>query len=236
MHDCDAARRSTLRLARTVVIGLIVVAASIIGTLGHQSASSSASSFISGRAPGTDAAEAPATPSAAPSVDGAPPRAPGRATRSGGPVSEEDGALPHGVTVFDDEHPGVTRLDPALLDALRAAARDAAGDGIELDVNSGWRSAAYQAQLLREAIETYGSAKEAARWVATAEASPHVSGDAVDIGPAAAAAWLSRHGAAYGLCRVYDNEPWHLELRPAAVDRGCPPTYADPTQDPRMGA
>jgi hypothetical protein len=61
-----------------------------------------------------------------------------------------------------------------------------------------------------------------------------VSGDAVDIGPSAAAAWLSEHGAAYGLCRIYGNEPWHYELRPEATERGCPPMYADPTHDPRM--
>ena len=60
-----------------------------------------------------------------------------------------------------------------------------------------------------------------------------MSGEAVDIGPDAAA-WLSVHGAAYGLCRIYGNEPWHYELRPDAVDRGCPPLYADPAHDPRM--
>jgi hypothetical protein len=61
-----------------------------------------------------------------------------------------------------------------------------------------------------------------------------VSGDAVDIGPAVAAAWLSARGASFGLCQVYGNEPWHYELRPEAVDHGCPPVYADPTDDPRM--
>src|SRR5690606_1675865 len=80
----------------------------------------------------------------------------------------------------------------------------------------------------------YGSKEEAARWVATPEASAHVSGDAVDIGPANAAAWLSEHGARYGLCRVYANEPWHFELRPRAMKRGCPPRCDDPTVDLRM--
>ena len=70
--------------------------------------------------------------------------------------------------------------------------------------------------------------------MATADTSAHVSGDAVDIGPADATAWLSEHGAAYGLCQIYGNEPWHYELRPEAVDHGCPPMYADPTHDPRM--
>ena len=144
------------------------------------------------------------------------------------------GAVPDGTTVFDDEVPGVANLDPALLGALRRAATDAAADGVELDVDSGWRSPAYQRRLLQEAIATYGSKAEAVRWVATPRTSAHVSGDAVDIGPTGAAAWLAGHGAAYGLCQIYGNEPWHYERRPEAIDQGCPPMYADPTQDPRM--
>jgi LAS superfamily LD-carboxypeptidase LdcB len=107
-------------------------------------------------------------------------------------------------------------------------------DGVVFEVNSGWRSPAYQNQLLHEAVSKYGSEEEAARWVATADTSPHVSGDAVDIGPSDAADWLSEHGAQYGLCQIYRNEPWHYELRPKATSRGCPRMYADPTQDPRM--
>ena len=114
------------------------------------------------------------------------------------------------------------------------AATDAADDGVEFFVDSGWRSPEYQEQLLREAVSKYGSEAEAARWVATPDTSAHVSGDAVDIGPSDAAAWLSEHGAEYGLCQIYGNEPWHYELRPEAIDHGCPAMYADPTHDPRM--
>jgi len=144
------------------------------------------------------------------------------------PVRAEAGS------VFDDRNPGVANLDPGLLRALRAAATDAADDGVVFHVNSGWRSPAYQSQLRREAVVKYGSVAEAARWVATAETSAHVAGEAVDIGPADARAWLREHGARYGLCQIYRNEPWHYELRPEAVDRGCPPMYPDPTHDPRM--
>ena len=151
-----------------------------------------------------------------------------------GVVTEDDGALPDGVTVSDDGFPGVARLDPALLRALRRAAGDAAGDGVRFVVTSGWRSARYQEQLRAEAVSRYGSQEEAARWVATADTSAHVSGDAVDIGPAGAREWLAEHGARYGLCQTYRNEPWHYELRPEAVGRACPPAYADPAQDPRM--
>jgi zinc D-Ala-D-Ala carboxypeptidase len=133
-----------------------------------------------------------------------------------------------------DENPEVDNLDPDLLGALRQAEADAAADGVEFTINSGWRSAEYQEHLFREAVSEYGSEEEAARWVATADTSPHVSGDAVDIGPAEAAAWLTEHGADYGLCQIYDNEPWHFELRADAIDGGCPAMYADPTDDPRM--
>ncbi len=135
--------------------------------------------------------------------------------------------LPDGVTVFDDEYPGVANLDPDLRRALRAAATDAAAEGIVFYVNGGWRSPEYQNQLLREAAWKYGSEEEAARWVATPDRSAHVSGYAVDIGRRDARAWLSKHGAQYGLCQIYANEPWHFELRPEAIECGCPPMYAD---------
>ena len=153
---------------------------------------------------------------------------------SDGALTQADGVLPESVTVFDDQYAGVADLDPDLARALRSATKDAARDGIEVDVNSGWRSRAYQDQLLNDAVSEYGTANEAARWVATADTSPHVSGNAVDIGPAQAATWLSQHGEGYGLCQIYRNEPWHFELRPEAINRGCPRMYADPTQDPRM--
>ncbi|MGE0025574.1 MAG: M15 family metallopeptidase [Thermoleophilia bacterium] len=151
-----------------------------------------------------------------------------------GTLGEADGAVPDGTTVFDDGVPGVANLDPALLAALRRAATDAAGDGVGFVVDSGWRSPDYQEHLLRQAVATYGSEAEARRWVATPDTSAHVSGDAVDIGPSGASGWLSAHGAAYGLCQIYGNEPWHYELRPHAAALGCPPTYPDPTHDPRM--
>jgi len=145
-----------------------------------------------------------------------------------------DGRLPDGVEPFDDRYPALTRLDPALLGALREAARAAGRDHVTIHVNSGWRSSAYQRRLLDEADSTYGGGDDAARWVAGVGTSPHVSGDAVDVGGAGATTWLSEHGAAYGLCQVYANEPWHYELRPHASSRGCPAMYLDPTHDPRM--
>ena len=151
------------------------------------------------------------------------------------PVSEADGMLRESdaVSVFADT-PAVSNLDPELLAALRLAATAAEEDGIRLQVNSGWRSPAYQEALLADAVEKYGSAEEAARWVAPPEKSDHVSGDAVDLGPVAGQDWMSRHGAAFGLCQIYANERWHFELRPGAIANGCPVMYADPTADPRI--
>ena len=145
-----------------------------------------------------------------------------------------NGAVPEGVTVFDGDIPAVANLDPALLRALRRAATNAARDRVEILVKSGWRSPKYQAQLLHQAVSKYGSKEKAARWVASANTSSHVSGRAVDIGPSQAMAWLSRHGARYRLCQTYRNEPWHYELRSEASADGCPSMYADPRHDPRM--
>ena len=73
---------------------------------------------------------------------------------------------PADTSVFDAEIPGVVKLDADLLAALRRAATDAAAR-VRFTVDSGWRSPAYQEQLLQQAVSKYGSEAEAARWVAT---------------------------------------------------------------------
>ncbi|MBT2899599.1 M15 family metallopeptidase [Streptomyces sp. McG3] len=198
--------------------------AAIAAALGH---------FLLNPAHAPSTTASPRSPSTAPSSARAPLPPPLHRELRGGPGTA-DGAVPDGATVLDDGIPAVANLDADLLAALRRAAREAAREGVGFAVNSGWRSPEYQDQLLRKAIARYGSEAEAARWVATAKTSPHVSGDAVDIGPADATEWLSEHGAAYGLCQTYRNEPWHYELRTEAIGGGCPRMYADPTQDPRM--
>jgi hypothetical protein len=203
-----------IRIRKFGVAVLLIVVAAAAALLGHRSPSSSTLK------PSSIAKVAP------------PLKAPPREDLGRGGVSE--GALPGGTTVFDTATPGVAKLDPALLGALQHAANDAARDGVNFVVDSGWRSPGYQRRLLREAIAKYGSEAEAARWVAAPGKSEHVAGNAVDLGPSSSLGWLSQHGAAYGLCQIYGNEPWHYELRPAASSRGCPAMYADPTQDPRM--
>ncbi|WP_453985633.1 M15 family metallopeptidase [Brevibacterium casei] len=146
----------------------------------------------------------------------------------------DNGALPADARIDDGDLPGVAKLDANLRKAVAAAAADAREDGVDFTVNSGWRSASYQKGLLDDAVATYGSRTEAARWVASPESSPHVRGKAVDIGPVDASSWLSQHGADYGLCQIYGNEMWHYELRTDAAEQGCPAQYSDPTEDPRM--
>jgi zinc D-Ala-D-Ala carboxypeptidase len=248
MTYSEPARTTTRRIPRILVAGLLAVIAAIAAALGYQLLASSSSPAVSPidalrsehrgvLAPYSEQPDAP-TPR------GEQPGAPAFRTAQRGALvapgqqrgahGGADGAVPDGTTVFDDELPGVANLDPALLGALRRAATDAADDGVNFFVISGWRSPEYQEQLLREAVSKYGSEKEAARWVATPNTSAHVSGDAVDIGPSGATAWLSKHGAKYGLCQIYKNEPWHYELRPEAIHHGCLRMYADPTHDPRM--
>ncbi|TCK24603.1 M15 family metallopeptidase [Pseudonocardia endophytica] len=205
-------RRLSARRARTALLAAVaaVVVALLVALIPHLS---------------------PVTESGGPADRAAP--APRTAAGGAALPGVADGVVTGSVGVSDDV-PAVTGLDPDLRSALRRAATDAARSGVTVRVTSGWRSARYQEQLLEEAVARYGSKAEAARWVATADTSLHVSGEAVDIGHSDAIAWMSRHGDTYGLCRIYRNEPWHYELRPDAADDGCPTPYADPTHDPRM--
>ncbi|GAA1598768.1 hypothetical protein GCM10009693_08330 [Leucobacter chromiireducens subsp. chromiireducens] len=141
--------------------------------------------------------------------------------RFGGNGSVDD---PNGIAV-DADHPGVRGLDPELREAVQAAAARASEEGVELRLNSGWRSADYQAELLADAITEYGSEEEARHWVDTPERSAHVRGDAVDIGGLEAALWVGQYGAEFGLCQTYANENWHFELAELDADGYCPAAY-----------
>src|SRR5262249_6928709 len=107
----------TRRFPRVLVAGLLVVSAAIVGAICYQSLTPSSSTVVA-------------------TVDGV------RAEHRGA-LGEADGDVPDGTTVFDDDVPGVAKLDPALLGALRRAATDAAADGVKFFVNSGWRSRQY---------------------------------------------------------------------------------------------
>lgn len=131
-----------------------------------------------------------------------------------------------GLSPFATDYPAVGNLAPELRAAVQHASTDAARDGVDLMITSGWRSVRYQQSLLDAAIAHYGSEAEARRWVNTPEQSTHVTGKAVDIGPTAAALWLRQHGKRYGLCQIYANEMWHYELATAPGGL-CPRPIAD---------
>nr|WP_236808555.1 D-alanyl-D-alanine carboxypeptidase family protein [Amycolatopsis albispora] len=88
-------------------------------------------------------------------------------------------------------------------------------DGTLIGLTSGYRNPAEQRCLYAEELRRIELATTDARpRVLPAEESRHVVGTALDVRPAEGARWLERHGAAYDLYRVYDNEWWHFEHRP----------------------
>ncbi|ROP63558.1 D-alanyl-D-alanine carboxypeptidase-like protein [Curtobacterium sp. PhB130] len=184
---------------------------------------------LAGCAIGTGIADAPAT--------GAPnrpthhaPSAPVTVTASetigGVLVTSRDGLIDSAPISELEDTPAITGLDADLRRALEAATRAASADGVDVLVNSGWRSKHYQQALLDQGIEQYGSLEAARRWVNTPEKSSHVRGQAVDVGPTDAMSWMDQHGSRFGLCRTYANEMWHFEL--ATTPGGdCPATLPD---------
>lgn len=122
--------------------------------------------------------------------------------------------------------PEVDRLDPGLRESVWKAAAAARAEGHGLVLNSGWRSKKHQARLFDEAVRTHGTVRLATRFVASPERSSHVTGDAVDVGPPEAAAWLDRNGGRFGLCRTFANEGWHFE-KVATPSGTCPALLPD---------
>src|SRR5205823_4622596 len=95
-----------IRMFRMRVAVLLVVLAAIAAALGH-------------RLPGSSL-----SPASSPSRAARPIDVGGVRRRHHGALGEAGGRVPAGTTVFDDEVPGVAKLDPALLGALRQAATD----------------------------------------------------------------------------------------------------------------
>lgn len=128
------------------------------------------------------------------------------------------------------------RLAPAAAAALKRMTAAAVKDGVALQIVSGFRSAAYQAALLRTKLNR-GMSIAAALSINTPPGySEHQSGCAVDLAtphsPAAdqsfartpAYAWLNRHAAEFGFHLSYPQtnahgiefEPWHWRYVAAA--------------------
>jgi zinc D-Ala-D-Ala carboxypeptidase len=191
-----------------VVIGVLVWNSGLINRLGQASAGDQAP-VVSGS--GAPSAPRPSRP---PSDAGPGRTQPGKAQddRSLTPGSDDPG-------VDETSAAGLTATLARRLERATAAASDA---GVTISITSARRSSAKQARLFADAVRKYGSPEAASRWVLPPEESAHVKGRAVDIGPRDAMRWLDENGWRYGLCRRYDNEPWHFEAttRPG---HHCPP-------------
>ena len=123
-------------------------------------------------------------------------------------------------------------INPLVLARFLSAQAVAKELGIELSIDSGYRSPEKQNYLYQRAIKTYKSADEAIKWVLPSDLSRHPWGLALDVNlnhDKSGASWLEANGATFGLCRVYVNEWWHFE--PLTAPGGiCPPLLPDASQ------
>lgn len=119
----------------------------------------------------------------------------------------------------------VTEVDGVVVELKTAAAfvtmRDAAeGDGVYLQVWSGFRAHEHQAELY--AAWKSGLGNPAAR----PGYSNHQSGRALDINllgvPKETYAWLLKNASRYGFRRTVPSEPWHWEYSPPRAARRAP--------------
>lgn len=110
----------------------------------------------------------------------------------------------------------LTGLTPATHTAFTAARTQALWrDGELIGLTSGHRDAGEQSRLFAEEVRRSGSHAAARLRALPPNESRHVAGTALDVRPVEGARWLERHGACHHLYRVYDNEWWHFEYRPA---------------------
>ncbi|MEO5981647.1 MAG: D-alanyl-D-alanine carboxypeptidase family protein [Pedococcus sp.] len=214
-HRPMSARRRA-RLRRTVTaLSLFVVAGGVatyaMYAAGHEDEAVPATSASRpGPAPATSA-----TPAATVMTAGAAKFVPVLTDRIPAPTTS---------IAVDAPVPGTTNMQPPAAAAFKAAFAGAKAAGLSPQIKSAWRSEQWQQVLYDRAVTKYGTRAEATKWVLPPLASAHVKGYAVDVRPENVAAWLEDHGAAYGVCRAYDNEWWHFEYVATDV---CPARKPD---------
>ena len=147
-----------------------------------------------------------------------------------GCVVGEDQPLGETEIIEGTERP--EEINPLVLARFLSAQAAAKELGIQLSIDSGYRSLEKQNYLYQRAIKTYKSAEEAIKWVLPENLSRHPWGLALDVNlnhDKSGASWLEANGATFGLCRVYVNEWWHFE--PLTAPGGiCPPLLPDASQ------
>lgn len=147
-----------------------------------------------------------------------------------GCVIGEDQQLGESEITEGTERPD--EINPFVLARFLSAQAAAKELGIEMSIDSGFRSLETQNYLYQRAIKKHKSAEQAIKWVLPENLSRHPWGLALDVNlnhDKSGASWLEANGATFGLCRVYENEWWHFE--PLTAPGGiCPPLLPDASQ------
>lgn len=110
----------------------------------------------------------------------------------------------------------------AQLAAMVAEAQQVFGEGA-VRVTSAFRSIERQQELWAEALQKYGSAAEARKWVAPPGSSNHNFGLAADLkfGSSAVQQWFHQQAPRFGLGFPMSWEPWHIEQTDAKSARSA---------------
>lgn len=106
-----------------------------------------------------------------------------------------------------------------------------------LKVSSGFRSKQRQAQLWADALQKYGSADRARKWVAPPGRSQHNHGNAADLKFLSddARKWAHENASKYGLAFPLSNENWHIELAGARMNDKVARAPLDPVETASAG-
>jgi LAS superfamily LD-carboxypeptidase LdcB len=126
---------------------------------------------------------------------------------------------------YYDEAP--TGMRPDVIAAWHHFEKVANAQGIIVCLNDGKRSSAQQQAQYDEYVQEYGK-DVADQLVLSPEKSSHVTGNALDVQPQAAYQFLQSTKGSLGLCRIYDNEPWHFEYDAKYFTQGCPARLPKP--------
>lgn len=126
---------------------------------------------------------------------------------------------------FDDYH---IYVDIDARDAFVKMAEAGRSDSVELIVDSGYRSASYQARIIMARMAEGEKFSEVIRYVAPPGYSDHETGRTIDLVPSDpsfartdAYRWLVEHAGKYGFVQSYPErgdvlpwEPWHWTFVP----------------------
>lgn len=151
----------------------------------------------------------------------------------GGRVKDKRPPPPHDLVTVGGHRGRNVKLHRLAADAWRALVEAARADGITSPLLlplSGFRDPKRQEAIWRVALNRYGSAAEARKWVAPPGSSAHQSGRAIDFNiglpissknatrmrSLSVYRWLVTNAERFGFY-PYEREPWHWEYNPPAT-------------------